>query len=102
MSQAGPPPEDCDPPATARSLALAPEVWAWLDAQPGGAAATVARLAAEAQGDRSVGVDQAAGRFLAALTAAEISLEDAARALLPTDPEAERLIRAWPGGGSKD
>lgn len=87
----------------AREVTLAPSHWDWLNAQPGGASATLRKLVdnacrANAEGDRRREAREAAGRFLAAIGGDLPGVEEASRALGAGDRMlfAEK-VAAWPG-----
>jgi uncharacterized protein len=87
----------------AREVTLAPSHWDWLNAQPGGASATLRKLVenalrANAESDRRRAAREAAGRFLSAIGGDLPGFEEASRALGAGDRTlfAEKAA-AWPG-----
>ncbi|SEJ38880.1 hypothetical protein SAMN04488058_10762 [Deinococcus reticulitermitis] len=88
---------------TAREVTLLPRHWAWLEAQRGGASATLRRLIDEER-KRNPGAEavtqaqQATDRFLLALAGDLPDYEEGARALYARDRERFlALSAAWPG-----
>lgn len=85
-----------------REVTLLPRHWAWLKAQPGGASAALRRLVEEArrQGgghERQRQAQDAAYRFMAAMTGNQPGFEEAIRALYAGDrARLERLTEDWP------
>jgi hypothetical protein len=86
----------------AREITLLPRHWDWLATQPGGASVTLRKLVEAARrqqagaGDRRAG-QEAAYRFMSAMTGNEIGFEEATRALFADDRiRFESLIVAWP------
>lgn len=86
----------------AREVTLLPRQWEWLAAQPGGASATLRRLADGARrSDDSRGSrrreQEAAYKFMNAIAGDLTGYEDATRALFADDrPEFEDRIADWP------
>ena len=85
---------------TAREVTLLPRHWDWLNAQPGGASATLRRLIDAAR--KSPEADararrDAAYRFMAAIAGDLPGFEEAARSLYANDRTGlEGRIAAWP------
>ncbi len=86
----------------AREVTLAPNHWDWLNAQPGGASATLRKLVesacrANAESDRRRAAREAASRFLAAIGGDLPGFTEASRALGAGDRMvfAEK-VAAWP------
>jgi hypothetical protein len=87
----------------AREVTLAPRHWQWLAAQPGGASAALRRLVEEARRssggkDRERMAQEAAYRFMAAMTGDLPGFEEATRSLFAKDRAGfQRHVAPWPG-----
>ncbi len=86
---------------TAREVTLLPRHWQWLEAQPGGASATLRRLveqASRAPDDGGRAGAEIAYRVMSALGGDLPRFEDAARALFAGDREGlDAIVLDWPG-----
>lgn len=88
---------------TAREVTLLPRHWDWLNAQPGGASASIRRLVEDARRasggkDRMREAQNAAYRFMSAMAGNEPDFEDAVRALFAgKKKEMLAFIDPWPG-----
>lgn len=86
----------------AREVTLLPRHWDWLAAQPGGASVTLRKLVEAARrqqagGDARRQAQEAAYRFMSAMTGDAPGFEEATRALFAGDRGTfENLIAAWP------
>lgn len=86
----------------AREITLLPRHWDWLNAQPGGASATLRRLVEDARkitadGDRKRVAQEAAYRFMHALGGDLPDYEEATRALFAGDiARFEEALARWP------
>ncbi|WP_375414283.1 DUF2239 family protein [uncultured Bradyrhizobium sp.] len=87
----------------AREVTLLPRHWEWLNAQPGGASASLRKLveaARRANGDkdRSRAARDAAYHFMSAMAGNLANFESASRALFADDRlQLTALVGAWPG-----
>jgi hypothetical protein len=86
----------------AREVTLLPRHWEWLASQPGGASVAIRRLVEQAVRDNA-GKDRvrasqnAAYRFMSAMSGNRPGFEEAARALFAADAaKFARLVDAWP------
>lgn len=107
LARAAPPPK---PPArgrpklgvVAREVTLLPRHWQWLEAQPGGASATLRRLIDEERRrhpgrEATLAAQTAADRFMHVLAGDRPGFQEATRALYARDLAAfERHTNAWP------
>lgn len=83
-------------------VSLLPRHWAWLNSQPGGASGTIRRLVEEARKknegkDRAREAQEAAHRFMWAMTGNLPGFEEASRAFYARDyAKMRQLISPWP------
>ena len=86
----------------AREITLLPRHWDWLAQQKGGASVAIRKLVDEARranedGDRVRLAQEAAYRFMSAISGNRPHFEEAIRALFAGDsPRFEKLIAEWP------
>jgi hypothetical protein len=86
----------------AREITLLPRHWDWLAQQKGGASVAIRKLVDEARrlnedGDRVRLGQEAAYRFMSAISGNRPHFEEATRALFANDPRRfEKLIAEWP------